>query len=124
MDNVLKLFDAEFRFVNIVWEVEPINSTKLVKMCQDRLGWKKSTTYTVLKKLCDRQVLQNEKTIVTALVKREEVQKYESEILLHKAFNGSLPGFMAAFLQDRKLSSDEAAELRLMIEEAEISDQS
>ena len=114
-----KLFDAEFKFVSIIWEVEPINSTQLVRICNERLGWKKSTTYTVLKKLSDRGILQNENTIVTALVKREQVQKYESEVLLNRTFDGSLPDFMAAFLEDRKLSKDEAAELHQMIEKAE-----
>lgn len=114
----LKLFDAENKFVNIIWELEPINSTELVRICKERLGWKKSTTYTVLKKLCERGILQNNSSIVTALVKREQVQKYESEALLDRSFDGSLPAFLAAFLQDRKLSQREAAELRKMIEEA------
>ena len=113
-----KLFDAEYKFVSIIWEIEPVNSTELVKICHERLGWKKSTTYTVLKKLCERGILQNKSTVVKALVKREQVQKYESEALLERAFDGSLPAFLAAFLRDRKLSDNEAAELRRMIEEA------
>ena len=116
--DAFKLFDAEYKFVCIIWELEPINSTKLVNVCLDRLGWKKSTTYTVLKKLCERGVLQNIDTVVSALVKREQVQKYESEELLDRAFDGSLPQFLAAFLHNRKLSKDEAADLRRMIQEA------
>ncbi|MCL1792137.1 MAG: BlaI/MecI/CopY family transcriptional regulator [Peptococcaceae bacterium] len=113
-----KLFDAEYKFTTIIWEVEPINSTDLVKICHDRLGWKKSTTYTVLKKLSDRGVLQNVDTIVTSLVSHEQVQKYEGENLLNRAFDGSLPTLLATFLQDRKLSAGEADELRQMIENA------
>ena len=113
-----KLFDAEYKFACIIWELEPIPSPELVKVCLDRLGWKKSTTYTVLKKLCDRGILQNKSTIVSALVKREQVQKYESDELLDRAFDGSLPTFLATFLHDRKLSKDEAEKLSKMIMEA------
>jgi len=113
-----KLFDAEYKFVNIIWDNEPINSTKLVKLCADKLGWKKSTTYTVLKKLCDRDILQNKDATVTALVKREDVQKYESRAVLERTFDGSLPKFLTAFLSGRKLSQQEAEELKRIIEEA------
>lgn len=113
-----KLFDAEYRFADIVWELEPINSTALVKECEKRLGWKKATTYTVLRKLCERGILQNEHATVTALVKKEAVQKYESEALLEKSFDNSLPAFLAAFLKDKKLSRKEAEEILRMIEEA------
>jgi len=113
-----KLFDAEYKFVNIIWDNEPINSTKLVKLCADKLGWKKSTTYTVLKKLCDRGILQNKDATVTALVKREDVQKYESRAVLERTFDGSLPKFLTAFLSGRKLSQQEAEELKRIIEEA------
>ncbi len=114
----LKLFDAEYKFMSIIWELEPVNSTLLVKTCAQRLGWKKSTTYTVLKKLVERGLLRNENAVVTALIKQEQVQKYESEALLDRSFGGSLPTFLATFLKDRKLTEDEATELRRMIEEA------
>jgi len=113
-----KLFDAEYKFVSIIWDNEPINSTELVKLCADRLGWKKSTTYTVLKKLCGRGILQNRDATVTALVKREEVQRYESKAVLDRTFDGSLPKFLTAFLSGRKLSEQEADELKRIIEEA------
>lgn len=113
-----KLFDAEFKFISIIWDLEPVNSTVLSKVCLEQLGWKKSTTYNMLRKLCNRGILRNEKALVTALVKREQVQKYESEVLLEKAFDNSLPAFLAAFLQDKKLSAQEADELQQMIEEA------
>lgn len=113
-----KLFDAEYKFLDIIWELEPINSTELTKVCLQKLGWKKSTTYTMIRKLSERGILKNENTMVTALIKREQVQKYESEVLLEKAFDNSLPAFLATFLQDKKLSKREAEELKKMIEEA------
>ncbi|HHV18880.1 MAG TPA: BlaI/MecI/CopY family transcriptional regulator [Thermoanaerobacterales bacterium] len=117
MDD-LKLFDAEYKFMDIIWELEPINSTELTKVCRKKLGWKKSTTYTMIRKLSERSILKNENATVTALVKREEVQKYESEVLLEDKFDGSLPIFLATFLQDKKLSKAEAKEIQKMIEEA------
>jgi Predicted transcriptional regulator len=113
-----KLFDAEYRFVSLIWENEPINSTELAKLCQERLGWKKSTTYTVLRKLCDRGILQNQNAIVSTLIKREEIQKHESEALIEKAFDGSLPQFLTAFLGKNKISKKEAEELKRIIEGA------
>lgn len=113
-----KLFDAENKLMDIIWETEPVNSTILTKLCFDRLGWKKSTTYTMLRKLTDRGILKNENATVTSLIKRENVQKYESEVLLEKSFDNSLPAFIAAFLKDKKLSRNEAEEIKKMIEEA------
>lgn len=115
----LKLFEAELRFLDIIWGVEPVNSTQLCKLCEQRLGWKKPTTYTMIRKLCERGILKNENATVTSLVKREEVQRYESETLVEKSFDGSLPAFVAAFLTDKRLTKEEAAKLRRMIEEAE-----
>lgn len=112
----LKLFDGEYKFANLVWEHEPIGSGELVKLSQQQLGWKKSTTYTVLKKLCQKGILQNENAVVTALVKREAVQKYESQAVLEKAFDDSLPKFIASFLSDRKLSKQEAEEIQALID--------
>ena len=114
----LKLFDAEYKLMDIIWELEPINSTELTRICQKKLGWKKSTTYTMIRKLSERGIIQNRDATVTALVKREQVQKYQSEALVEKAFDGSLPAFLAAFLQDKKLSAQEAERIRKMIEEA------
>ena len=113
-----KLFDAEQKFMDIVWELEPINSTQLTKICSKRLGWKKSTTYTIIRKLSERGIVKNEEATVTALVKQEQVQKYESEVLLEKSFDGSLPTFIATFLKDKKLSKREAEEIKKMIEKA------
>lgn len=112
----LKLFDGEYKFANLVWEHEPIGSGELVKLSQQQLGWKKSTTYTVLKKLCQKGILHKENAVVTALVKREAVQKYESQAVLEKAFDDSLPKFIASFLSDRKLSQQEAEEIQALID--------
>jgi len=117
MDN-LKLFDAEYKFISIVWEYEPVNSTELTRLCLNKFGWKKSTTYTMIRKLSKRNILCNENAIVTALVKREHVQEYESEMLLERAFDNSLPLFLTAFLKGRQLNREEAAELYKMIEQA------
>ena len=114
----LRLYDAEFKFLDIIWSHEPVNSTDLTKLCMAKLGWKKSTTYTMIKKLSERGILKNEEATVTSLIKREQVQQYESEALIEKAFDGSLPMFFAAFLQGKKLSKHEADRIQKMIEEA------
>lgn len=111
-----KLFDAELKFMNIIWEREPIGSGNLVKVCNEKLGWKKSTTYTVLRKLCNRGILKNEETIVTAIIKKEETQRYESNEVVEKSFGGSLPKFLTAFLGDKKISRKEAEELKKLID--------
>ena len=116
--DIHKLADGEYRFADLVWEHEPINSMLLAKLSLEQLGWKKATAYTVLRKLCERGILQNKDATVRSLVKKEQVQKYESEALLEKSFDNSLPAFVAAFLKDKKLDPTEAKEIRKMIEEA------
>jgi predicted transcriptional regulator len=113
-----KLFDAEYKFASIIWENEPINSTELVKLSFDKLGWKKSTTYTVLRKLCERGILNNQDAMVSSVVKKDEAQKYESQTVIEKNFDGSLPQFLTAFLGKKKITSEEAEELKRIIEEA------
>lgn len=114
MENY-KLFDAEMRFMDIVWANEPLSSRQLTLLCQQQLGWKRTTTYTVLKKLSDRGMVRNDDTIVTALVKREQVQQYESGAVVDRAFGGSLPSFIAAFVSGRSLSDEDAEEIRRLI---------
>ncbi|MDO5417230.1 MAG: BlaI/MecI/CopY family transcriptional regulator [Lachnospiraceae bacterium] len=115
-----KLYDGEYRFMDLIWRMEPVNSTQLARTALKELGWKKSTCYTVLKKLAERGFVKNENALVTALVPREQVQKYESEAVVEKNFGGSLPAFLTAFLKDRKLTKEEAEEIRRMIEEASL----
>lgn len=110
------LADSEYRFASIVWDNEPLGSGELVKLSLNILGWKKSTTYTVLKKLCERGVLQNGNSIVTSLVKRNEVQRFESEQVIEKTFDGSLPQFIASFMHGKKLSKAEAESLQKLID--------
>ncbi len=114
----LKLFDAEYRFLSVIWENEPVNSTELSRICLDRLGWKKSTTFNMIRKLSERGFVKNENAVVTALVKKSQVEKYESEAVVEKSFGGSLPAFIAAFLDGRKISPEEAEEVKAMIEKA------
>lgn len=114
----LKLFEAEYRFMDLIWELEPVNSIKLAKLCEERLGWKKSTAYNMLRKLADKGLVRNESATVTALVKRAAVQRAESEALMERAFGGSVPLFVATLLGGRKLTRAEAEALKRMIEEA------
>jgi predicted transcriptional regulator len=118
MANDLKLFDAEYRFALVVWEHEPVHSRKLTELCADALGWKRATTYTVLRKLCERGILRNDKAIVTSIVKKGEVQGYESAAIIDRAFDGSLPSFITAFLKTKTLTPKEAAEIQEMINAA------
>lgn len=111
-----KIFESEYRFCLILWENEPINSTKLAALCKERLGWSKTTTYTVIKRLSERGVVKNENATVTALVSKAEAQKAEIDELVEKKFEGSLPAFIAAFTKHKKLSDREIAEIRKMIE--------
>lgn len=117
MTQDLKLSNADYRLLSIVWEAEPIASPELCRLAEARLGWKRTTTYTVLKRLCDKQLLQNESTIVTSLIGRQQVQKAESREMLDRSFNGSLPQFIAAFLGDEKITDDEAEQIKRMIDE-------
>ncbi|AFQ43540.1 BlaI/MecI/CopY family transcriptional regulator [Desulfosporosinus meridiei] len=114
--NQLKLCESEYRFAAIVWQNEPLGSGELVTLCDQQLGWKKSTTYTVLKKLCERGILKNENALVTALVPQAQVQKFESEQLINRTFGGSLPGFITAFMNEKKLSWQEAEQLKKLID--------
>lgn len=112
----LKLCESEYRFTAVIWQNEPLGSGELVKLCENQLGWKKSTTYTVLKKLCERGVLKNESSTVTALVKQEQVQKYESEQVISRTFGGSLPQFITTFMDNKRLSKQEADNLKKLID--------
>lgn len=111
-----KIFESEYRFCLILWEHEPINSTELVRLCRDRLGWSKATTYTVIRRLAARGVIKNENAVVTALISKEAAQAAEIDELVEKTFQGSLPAFVAAFARREKLSEDDTAALQRMIE--------
>ena len=102
-----KVFESEYRFCLILWRNEPINSTKLAKLCKEELGWSRTTTYTVIKRLSDRGVVKNENATVTALVSKEEVQLSQMEEMMEKTFEGSLPAFLAAFARRQALSQED-----------------
>lgn len=108
--------DSEYRFLQVVWENAPVGSGRLAVLCGEKLGWKKSTTYTVLKKLCQRGILRNEDSVVTALYPREEVTAGAAGEFVDKTFGGSLPGFLTAFMSGRRLSREEAEELKRLID--------
>ena len=110
-----KIFESEYRFCLILWEKEPIRSSELVALCRERLGWKPTTTYTVIKRLSERGVLRSENSIVTSLVSKDEAQAAEIDELVEKRFEGSLPAFFAAFTRRRALSREEIDEGQSMI---------
>lgn len=114
--NTPKVFESEYRFCLILWENEPIKSSELVKLCKEQLGWKPTTTYTVIKRLSERGVLKNENTVVTSLVSKEQVQEAEIDEMVEKTFEGSLPAFIAAFTKHRRLSQKEIDEVQQMID--------
>ncbi len=111
-----KVFESEYRFCLILWEHEPVKSSELVKLCEEQLGWKPTTTYTVMKRLSERGVLKNENTIVTSLVSKDEVQAAEINEMVEKTFEGSLPAFVAAFTKHQKMSEEDLDEVQRMID--------
>ncbi len=110
-----KIFESEYRFCLILWENEPISSRALSDLCKEKLGWSKTTTYTVIKRLSDRGVIKNENATVTSLVSKDEAQISEIDELMEKKFEGSIPAFLAAFAKSRKLSDKEIEEIQLII---------
>lgn len=114
---VYVMTEAEMLLAELIWEKEPIGSGELVRLAQERLNWKKSTTYTVLRKICANGIFQNRDTVVTSLMSREEYVRRKGERYLDENYGGSLPGFVAAFLKRKKLSRKEIEELARMIEE-------
>lgn len=104
------------RFADIVWEKEPVGSGELVKICEERLNWKKPTTYTVLRKLCEKGLLQNKDGVVTSLVSKEEFYSVKSEQIVEDSYEGSLPAFIAAFTSRKKLSAKDVQEIQNMID--------
>lgn len=114
--SVPKIFESEYRFCLILWKHEPIKSSRLVELCADELGWKPTTTYTVMKRLSERGVLKNENTVVSSLVSKDEVQAAELDEMVEKTFEGSLPAFIAAFTKHTKLTDEQLNEVQKMID--------
>ena len=113
----IRLGPVESRFADLIWENEPLASGELVQICQEELNWKKSTTYTVLRRLIDRGILKNEKGMVTSLISKSEFNAVQSEKFVEETFAGSLPQFLTAFTKRKKLSDQEIAEIQKIIEE-------
>lgn len=111
-----KLTESEERFAELIWEYEPIQSGDLVKLCQEEIKWKKSTTYTVLKKLCQKKIFQNKDTIVSSLLTKEEYYAKQSIVFVEDTFGGSLPKFLTSFIGSKGISSQEAEELKKLID--------
>jgi len=114
--NVPKIHEGEYRFCLILWEHEPIAAGELARVCADKLGWKRTTTYTIIKRLGERGVLKNEGGVVASLVSKDDAQSFEIDELVEKKFEGSLPAFVAAFARRRDLSAEEIDELQAMID--------
>lgn len=111
------LCESDHRFMSLIWDNEPISSAELAKLCLEEFGWKKSTSYTMLKRLCDKGLAKNENSVVSSLVPRSEISERESNIFVKRSFGGSLPGFLVSFLKSKKLSKAEAEELMNLIED-------
>ncbi|MCH5308196.1 MAG: BlaI/MecI/CopY family transcriptional regulator [Prevotella sp.] len=111
-----KVFESEYRFCLLLWKHEPINSTKLARICKDELGWSRTTTFTVIRRLSDRGVVKNENATVTSLISKEDIQVAQMDEMMEKTFEGSLPAFIAAFARRQKLSDDEVNEILRIVE--------
>ena len=116
--SIPKIHEEEYRFCLILWEHAPISAADLARLCADELGWKRTTTYTVIKRLGERGVLVNEKGTVTSLVSKDDAQSYEIDELVEKKFEGSLPAFLAAFTKRQDVSEDTLDALQAMIDRA------
>ena len=112
-----RLCNSDYRFMTLVWEHGPIGSGELVRLCAEYLGWKKSTTYTFIKKLCENGIFKNENAIVSSVMNKEEYHRAQGEAFVEKAYGGSLPKMIAAFIQSKKLSAAQIAEIEAMIED-------
>ena len=111
-----QIFESEYRFCLILWENEPVNSTKLVELCKAQLGWSKATTYTVIRRLSERGVVKNENATVTSLMSKADAQKARLEEMMEETFEGSVPAFLAAFSKSKKLTKTEVDQLKALID--------
>ena len=111
-----KIFDSEYKFCLLLWDVEPINSTQLAALCKERLGWSKATTYTVIRRLSQRGIVKNENATVSSLVSKQEVQRSRIQKMVDETFEGSMPAFLAAFSGGKRLTRQEVDQLQVMID--------
>ena len=115
--NLYTLTESEERFSELIWDNEPMGSGELVKLCEHKMSWKKSTTYTVLKKLCEKGIFKNEDAVVTSLISKDEYYANQSIRFVEDTFGGSLPRFLTSFISSSKLSKQQAEELKRLIDE-------
>ncbi len=111
------IYESEYRFCLVLWENEPITCAQLAALCKEKLGWSRTTTYTVIRRLSERGVVKNENSVVTSLVSKEEIQAAEIDALVEKKFGGSLPAFIAAFSRRKKLSKDELQAIKRLLDD-------
>ena len=111
-----RIFESESRFCLLLWEHEPVNSTRLVSLCKEQLGWSKATTYTVIRRLSERGIVKNENAVVSTLVTKEQVQSSRLNEMVEETFEGSMPAFIAAFSKSKRLSREEVEQLRQFID--------
>jgi len=111
-----KIFESEYRFCLLLWEHEPVNSTKLAALCRDQLGWSKATTYTVIRRLSERGVVKNEHAVVTSLISKEQAQRSRLNEMMEETFEGSMPAFIAAFSKSKHLSKHDVEQLQALID--------
>ena len=116
MKTIPKVYESEYKFCLILWENEPISQSAIAKICKEKLEWSRTTTYTVIKRLAERGVVNNNNSIITSAVTKDEVQSYEVAELMEKRFNGSVPSFIAAFAKNCNLSQNEIDEIRKIID--------
>lgn len=114
--SIPKVFESEYRFCLILWKNEPIGSAELAKICKEKLGWSRTTTYTVIKRLSDRGVVVNENAVVRSLISKEEIQKAEIDELVRNKFENSLPDFIATFTRHQKLTDEEIKQIKNLID--------
>ena len=117
MEQEANLTNADWRLMDIVWDHEPVESPELCRIAEEKLGWKRTTTYTVLKRLCEKGYLANDASVVTTRIAREEAGKREANQLVNRGFKGSLPAFIAAFLEGGSISGEEAAQIERLLQE-------
>lgn len=117
MAQIPEIYDSEYRFCLLLWEYEPISSHQLVTLCKEKLGWSKSTTYTVIRRLSDRGVVKKENSVVTSLVSKEQVQNNRLDTMVEQTFEGSMPAFIAAFSRSKHLTRQEMDQLRSLIDQ-------
>ena len=112
-----RLCESDYRLLSVIWDTEPINSMELSRICEDRIGWKKSTTFTLLRKLCDKGLVENVRAVVKSVTPKEQVMAREADLFIKNNFNGRFGLFLKVFLEDKTLTAEKAEEFKKLIDE-------